>query len=460
LHRASHHDHLTNLYNRQGFDMRLGRALDEGTGKLAVMLINLDGFKPIVHHFGHAVGEILLRQVGARLQSMVRSEDVVARGEGDEYLLLFTDPGDAHTLTQMAQRVIDTIREPFLLEQGEIELSCSIGVSQYPEEPNPQRLVDHANEAMLTARSAGGSVHCLFKSGMERVVEHQVAMQRDLRHAVQRNEMALHYQPKIDGATGQLVGVEALLRWRHPERGMVSPAEFIPVAERFGLIGALGTWVLEEACRQARAWMDAGVEIAVAVNVSVHQLRQADLEAKVRHALSAHQIPPRLLVLEITESVAMENIEASLKVFDMLDGIGVQLSIDDFGTGYSSLSYLRRLPASQLKIDRCFVRDLDAVGLGQDARAIVEAVVRLAHALNLTVVAEGVETEAQAQVLRELGCDELQGFLFARPMPEFELLAWQVQRQTGARLVPPPPVAVAPPAEARVVSISGGLWAI
>jgi EAL domain-containing protein (putative c-di-GMP-specific phosphodiesterase class I) len=250
-------------------------------------------------------------------------------------------------------------------------------------------------------------------------------MQRDLRHAVARHELQLHFQPKLRADDGELAGVEALLRWHHPKRGMVSPAEFVPVAERFGLIGELGLWVLDDACRHLRRWHDAGVDIPVAINLSVHQLRQPDLEQRVREALSRHRVPARMLIMEITESVAMDDIEASLRVFDMLDQIGVRLAIDDFGTGYSSLSYLRRLPARQLKIDRSFVRDLDC---SLDAQAIVEAVVRLAHALGLKVVAEGVKTQDQADILARLQCDELQGFLFARPMPEHVLMSWLGQR--------------------------------
>ena len=455
LHHATCRDHLTHLPNRLGFDAALMAALDQREEpRLAVMVLNLDGFKPIMHRFGHAVGDNLLRQVAARLRAAVRDDDVVARAEGDEFLVLMVEPGDEHAMAQTAQRLSDAVRQPYLFEEGEIELTASMGVAVYPDEPNPLRLVDHATEAMLTARSAGGAVYCFFQAGMERMVERQVALQRDLRHAIDRQELTLHFQPKIDAHNGQLCGVEALLRWRHPERGMVSPGEFIPVAERFGLIGRLGTWVLDEACRQARVWMDAGVDIPVAVNVSVHQLRQADLEHKVREALRRHGVPARMLVLEITESVAMDNIEASLKVFDMLDAIGVQLSIDDFGTGYSSLAYLRRLPARQLKIDRCFVRDLDS-GCA-DAQAIVQAVVRLAHALGLKVVAEGVETESQAQALRDLECDELQGFLFARPMPEYELLAWQVQRRTGAPRVVAPAAPTVDSALPGVAVTAGG----
>ena len=419
---VANRDPLTQLLNRQGFDQALSQRAAEGGHRLAVMLINLDGFRVLVDHYGHAAGDALLRQVGARLRGLTRTEDVVARAEGDEFLLLVSQPGDGPAMAQLAQRVGDIVRQPYLINESELELTCSIGVSLYPEEPNPARLVDQAHEAWLAARSAGGAAHCVYAPGMGREVEAQVSLQRDLRHAVARGEMMLYYQPKLCSKTGELAGVEALLRWKHSERGMVSPAEFIPVAERFGLIGELGTWVLGEACRQVRVWLDAGLEIPVAVNVSVHQLRQTDLEARVRDALLRHHVPPRLLMLEITESVAMENIDASLKVFDMLAAIGVQLSIDDFGTGYSSLSYLRRLPATQLKVDRSFVRDLDDGTEG--SVAIVEAVVRLAHALKLHVVAEGVETESQALRLRELGCDELQGFLFAKPMAELDLLAW------------------------------------
>ena len=433
---AANRDPLTQLLNRQGFDLALEQAVAQGCKQMAVMLVNLDGFRPMVEHYGYAVGDALLRQVGNRLRGLVRSDDVVARVGGDEFLLLLHQPGDGPTTAHLAQRLGDVVRQPVVLEEADIELTCSIGVALYPDEPRAERLFDRANEALLAARGAGGAAHCVFESGMGREVQAQVLMQRDLRHAVERGEMMLHFQPKLQAMSGELAGVEALLRWRHPERGMVSPAEFIPVAERFGLIGELGTWVLDEACRQIRVWLDAGLEVPVAVNVSVHQLRQTDLEVRVRDALVRHQVPARLLTLEITESVAMENIDSSLRVFDMLDSIGVPLSIDDFGTGYSSLSYLRRLPATQLKVDRSFVRDLDDGSEG--SAAIVEAVVRLAHALKLKVVAEGVETQSQAARLRGLGCDELQGFLFARPMSPADLLTWLVQGPVGLSAWPAP----------------------
>jgi diguanylate cyclase len=420
-------DALTGLPNRAGFDAALHQAVQQPGMRLAVMVLSLDGFRPLVDLYGHPAAESVLRQVGARLRGMLRTEDLVARAEGEDFLLMLQHLGDRPAVAQLAQRLGDLVRQPLVLDAGELSLTASIGATLFPDEPQPARLIQHAGEALQVARSGGGAAQCLYEPGIERGVEAQVAMQRDLRHAVERGELCLHYQPKLVAQTGQLAGVEALLRWRHPARGFVSPAEFIPVAERFGLIGELGQWVLQEACRQVRAWTDAGLEIPVAVNVSVHQLRQADLPERVQRALADHQVPARLLTLEITESVAMENLDTSLRMFDMLASLGAHLSIDDFGTGYSSLAYLRRLPATQLKIDRSFVRDLDD---GTDgSKAIVQAVVHMAHALQLRVVAEGVETDTQAAQLCQLNCDEFQGFLFARPMPAEALVAWQAERQ-------------------------------
>jgi diguanylate cyclase len=245
--------------------------------------------------------------------------------------------------------------------------------------------------------------------------------QNDLRHAVELGQLQLYYQPKVDARDGRISGVEALLRWNHPERGMILPGVFIPLAERFGLIKGLNDWVIDEACRQIRAWADAGVRLRVAINLSVHQLRQDDLITRIQQALDRYHVEASQLLCEITESVAMEDIKATHRAFDGMGRRGVYLSIDDFGTGYSSLSYLRKLPARQLKIDRSFVKDLE---IDSDARAVVDAVVRLAHALGLDVVAEGVESAEQRDILLKLGCDELQGFFFAKPMPADAMLAW------------------------------------
>ena len=428
LEEASLRDAATGLPNRTGFEHQLRRIIDthdDHVLSLSVLRLNIDGFHAFMGTYGHHIGDGLIQTLSLRLQGLIREGDVLARSDTDEFLVACLGLSDEHVTAVLAQRLQDAVHEPCLVHDQEIAVSCSIGIARHPDSATAEQLMSHSNDAMLTARRAGGGVYCFFERGMDRIGAAQVEMQRDLRHAVARNELTLHFQPKLRATTGELAGVEALLRWNHPTRGMVSPAEFIPVAERFGLIGELGQWVIDEACRHLRVWHDLGLDIPVAVNLSVHQLRQPDLEQRVREALRRHRVPARMLIMEITESVAMEDIEASLRVFDMLDQIGVRLSIDDFGTGYSSLSYLRRLPARQLKIDRSFVRDLDS---SLDAQAIVEAVVRLAHALGLKVVAEGVETQDQADILAQLHCDELQGFLFARPMSEPTLMKWLGQR--------------------------------
>lgn len=434
LEEASQRDAVTGLPNRLGFEQQLRSVIDaprETALHLCVLRLNIDGFHAFAATYGHTLGDNLIHTLSLRLQGMVREGDVLARSDTDEFLLACRGAPDERTMAVLAQRLQDAIHVPCLIQDQDIVVSSSIGIARYPDSASAEQLIAHSNDAMLTARRAGGGVHCIYERGMDRASAAQVEMQRDLRHAVARNQLQLYFQPKLRADTGELAGVEALLRWHHPQRGMVSPAEFIPVAERFGLIGELGLWVLDEACRHVRLWHEASLDIPVAVNMSVHQLRQPDLEQRVREALKRHRVPARMLIMEITESVAMEDIEASMRVFDMLDQIGVRLSIDDFGTGYSSLSYLRRLPARQLKIDRSFVRDLDS---SLDAQAIVEAVVRLAHALGLKVVAEGVETQDQADILAQLHCDELQGFLFARPMAEQTLLNWLQQR---GKPVPP-----------------------
>ena len=430
LEEASLRDAATGLPNRTGFEQQVRQLIAESSDQLlhlSVLRLNIDGYHAFVGTYGHGVGDGLIQALALRLQGLIREGDVLARSDTDEFLLACRGLNDDHVTAVLAQRLQDAVHEPCLVQDQEIAVSCSIGVARYPDSTTPEQLMSHSNDAMLTARRAGGGVYCFFERGMDRVGAAQVEMQRDLRHAVARKQLELHFQPKLRASTGELAGVEALLRWHHPTRGLVGPAEFIPVAERFGLIGELGQWVIDEACRHLRVWHNLGLDIPVAVNLSVHQLRQPDLEQRVRDALRRHRVPARMLSMEITESVAMEDIEASLRVFEMLDHIGVRLSIDDFGTGYSSLSYLRRLPARQLKIDSSFVRDL---GSSLDAQAIVEAVVRLAHALGLKVVAEGVETQDQADILAQLHCDELQGFLFARPMAEHTLMKWLGQRGT------------------------------
>jgi diguanylate cyclase len=427
---AAQIDSATGMPNRLGFEQAMHKALaadNVARSGVCVMRLSLDNHQHVVDTFGQDHGDAVVRQLARRLQALVRDTDTLSRSDTDEFLLLAQGLDNEHVMAQVAQRISDALRSPCLVRDHDIVMNVSIGIARFPASSNAEQLLAHSRDAMLTARKAGGGVYCFYEPGMAQRGVEQIEMQRDLRHAIERNELQVHFQPKLRAHDNTLAGVEALLRWTHPVRGSVSPAQFIPVAERFGLIGELGLWVLDQACRHIRMWHDAGLNIPVAVNLSAHQLRQPDLEQRVREVLSRHRVPARMLIMEITESTAMDDIEGSLRVFDMLADIGVSLSIDDFGTGYSSLSYLRRLPARQLKIDRSFVKDL---AHSKDAQAIVEAVVRLSHALGLKVVAEGVETQSQADILAQLQCDELQGFLFAKPMPEGALLAWLVNRGT------------------------------
>ncbi|MBO9643370.1 MAG: bifunctional diguanylate cyclase/phosphodiesterase, partial [Pseudacidovorax sp.] len=374
----------------------------------------------------HSLGDAVLRDAADRLRAVARGTDTVARIGGDEFVVLMENVVYAADCTEVACKIVDAIREPFLVGQRPVQISASVGIVVYPDHGEKHKLVACADAAMYAAKRAGGGNYAMFESRMGTNAENQLSLQSDLRLAIQRGELQLHYQPKIDGKRNQIRGVEALLRWTHPTLGPISPLVFIPLAERFGLINPLGHWVIEEACHQLSQWEDEGLNMRVAINLSAHQLREPDLVVRIADALSRYRIQAEQLLCEITESVAMEDVATTQRVFDGLSHIGVFLAIDDFGTGYSSLSYLRQLPARQLKIDRSFVSDLET---SADARAVVDAVVRLSHALGLRVVAEGVETAGQRDILLGMGCDELQGFFFARPMPADQLLAWSLGRR-------------------------------
>jgi diguanylate cyclase (GGDEF)-like protein len=425
-------DPLTGMPNRMLFEDRLAHAVarsdraeeriaDRTQEKLGILFIDLDGFKPVNDSFGHSAGDAVLKEAAARLRAAARDSDTVARVGGDEFLLLMEDVGGLPDCVKLASRLVEELSRPFTVSSQQVQISCSIGVVLYPDHGHRDKLVANADVAMYAAKRMGGNTYALFESHMNAGALDQLSLQNDLRTALQYRQLELYYQPKVDGRRGQISGVEALLRWNHPKRGLVSPGVFIPIAERFGLINAIGNWVIEESCRQIEAWADAGVRMRVAINLSVHQLREDDLVTRISNALDKHHVEPSQFLCEITESVAMEDILATQRAFEGLARIGVYLSIDDFGTGYSSLSYLRQLPARQLKIDRSFVNDLESSG---DARAIVDAVIHLAHALSLKVVAEGVETSGQRDILLKFGCDELQGYYFAKPMPAAALLAW------------------------------------
>ena len=439
----AHSDPLTRMPNRLMFEERMAAALAKighapDACALAVMFIDLDGFKPVNDSFGHVAGDAVLREIGRRLQGIARPEDTVARVGGDEFLLMTVRPGHEAVAAAIAQRVLESLNEPLTLPNDVVvNLSASIGIVMYPEHGPHAKMIANADAAMYAAKRAGGSTYAFFEPRMELDVREQLALQNDLRHAIERHELQLYYQPKIHAKSGQITGVEALLRWQHPVRGFVGPSLFIPIAERFGLIGSIGNWVIDEACRQMSDWRRQGLRMRVAVNLSVHQLRQEDLVQRVRIAVDHFRVDPTLLTFEITESVAMEDTQETMRAFSQLANVGVSLSIDDFGTGYSSLSYLRKLPAKQLKIDQSFVQDL---GTSPDALAVVDAVIKLAHALGLHVVAEGVETARQRDILLTLDCDELQGFLFARPMAARLLTLWAMgESRTVSHTTPDAP---------------------
>jgi diguanylate cyclase (GGDEF)-like protein len=430
---SASHDPLTGLASRLTLEDQLASAAlraEARQRRLALFYIDLDGFKAINDSCSYRVGDGLLREVAVRLLTIARSTDTIARIGADEFLMLVDGDPDSAAATLVAERVRQALQKPYQLPGREVRLSCSIGIVLYPDHGSRARLIARADAAMLAAKRAGGNMHCFFEPTMEHNAQDAIDLQRDLRRAIEtRTGLELHYQPKIDGRTGEVTGAEALLRWHHPDRGVVSPTVFVPIAERFGLIGALGQWVLDEACRQMQSWRAEGLNLRLAINLSVHQLRQSDLVERIKGSVDRHGVSPDSLTFEITESAAMEDPQASLRLFERLAQVGFHLSIDDFGTGYSSLSYLRKLPATQLKIDRSFVQDVDREF---DARSIVRAVIKLSHALGLSVVAEGVETIAQQDILKRMGCDELQGFLYARPMPAHQLQIWLQGHDTPA----------------------------
>ena len=431
-------DNLTGLPTRLFFEGRLQHAAKKCDAKstlLAVLFIDLDGFKPVNDTFGHSSGDRVLEQVGRRMKAIARGAGVAARVGGDEFLLLAPAVADRHTVAQLAARLIDALSQPYKIDDREVAISCSVGIAMYSEQCDANKLIARADAAMYAAKRAGGARHCFYAPEMDVDVQQNFDLLRDLRQALAKDELELFFQPKIDVRSGKVTAAEALIRWNHPTRGMMMPAHFIPLAERSGLIGPLGNWVIEAACKQARAWRDKGLRMRVAINLSAHQMRQDDIVDRISEALARHRIHPSVLTCEITETAAMEDTGATQETFRRLGELGAHLSIDDFGTGYSSLSYLRKLPAEELKIDRSFIMDLEH---SADARAVVDAVIKLAHALGLKVVAEGVENQRQQTVLVGMKCDEMQGFLFAKPMSARALMLWAINdRSEGATTFKP-----------------------
>ena len=415
-------DALTGLMSRPEFEHAMEKAAlaaDRHGTALALLCVGLDDFGPLNDAYGHQVGDAVLLQAAQRLAANSVPSLALSRLGGDEFALLL--PGGVAEAGTAAQEMLRALQRPFTADGLELQLGASVGIALYPDHGSRPRLLAHAALAMRSVKQVGGGGHAFYDPALAVDQREQAELLQALRHAVERGQLQLVYQPKVDARSLQITAAEALLRWQHPQRGTISPTVFIPLAERHGLICAIGRWVFEEACRQAAEWREKGLRMRVAVNVSGYQLRQDDLVDQLQTTLRRHGIPPGRLTVEITESVAMEDTAHTRAAFERLREAGLHVSIDDFGTGHSSLATLRRLPAAELKIDRAFVVDL---GQSERARSIVKAVVQMARTLELHVVAEGVETEAQRDVLVELGCDELQGYLFAKPMSAAALALW------------------------------------
>jgi diguanylate cyclase (GGDEF)-like protein/PAS domain S-box-containing protein len=431
LMQLAHYDVLTRLPNRALFYDRMKQALAQAKRNqwtVGVMFIDLDRFKNVNDTLGHSVGDQLLQQVSERLSKSVRAGDTVGRLGGDEFAIVLSNFSSAQDANLVAQKIMAEFDEPFRLEGSDIYVTASIGITLYPNDSLDQdTLIKNADAAMYRAKEAGRNSYQFYTSGMnERAVE-TLSLESNLRRALERNEFLLHFQPKASVTDGHIIGTEALLRWQHPERGLLSPGEFMPVLEETGLIAPAGNWVLRSVCAQIKAWERQGIVLLpVAVNLSARQFIARDFGPTIRRLLEEHKIDPILLELEITESSLMTNTEDAARTLEYLSALGVGLAIDDFGTGYSSLSYLKRFPLDALKIDRSFVRDITN---DVDDATITRAVISMAHNLSLKVIAEGVETEAQLAFLAEHGCDQIQGYYFSRPLPADECGEWLKQKR-------------------------------
>ncbi|GAB4089865.1 bifunctional diguanylate cyclase/phosphodiesterase [Hydrogenophaga soli] len=413
------HDALTDLPNRTQLHESMAMALAEAVGEqagIALMFLDLDHFKNINDTLGHDVGDQLLQQVAHRLQNNLDARDTVSRQGGDEFTVLLKQAANPARVAMIAQRLIDVVSQPFTVGEHELQVGVSIGISTYPHDgADIGTLLKNADTAMYQAKAAGGGAYQFFTPEMNAHILERVAMENSLRQAIRNHEFHLHYQPQVDGRTGKLLGLEALIRWQHPQQGNIPPARFIPIAEESNLINAIGEWVLRETCRQSRAWVDQGLPpVVVAVNLSAVQFRQRNLVDQVSSALAATGLDPCWLELEITESAFIHDTDRIVELLTELRQLGVKLSVDDFGTGYSSLGYLKRLPFDKIKIDQSFVRDLPG---SEDDAAITRAIIGIAESLNKEVIAEGVETARQRAHLLQQGCVQMQGYHFSRPVP-------------------------------------------
>jgi diguanylate cyclase (GGDEF)-like protein/PAS domain S-box-containing protein len=435
---SAEHDYLTGLPNRLLLNDRLGQAIAlakrNGT-RVAVLFLDMDGFKHINDSLGHSAGDKLLQSISSRLLDCVRAPDTVSRQGGDEFIVLLQEIAQPEDAAIAAKRLLKSISETYFMVQHHLHITTSIGVSIFPDDgPDAETLIKNADTAMYQAKENGRQGYQFFKPAMNvRAVERQ-SIEEELRRALERNEFSLHYQPKINLATGDITGAEALLRWTHPIRGSISPAQFIPIAEDSGLILPIGAWVAREACLQAQAWVQSGLPSGtMAINVSAVEFRNENFLEGLFAILAETGLDPRLLELEVTESVLMKNAELAASILQALREKGVRVAIDDFGTGYSSLSYLRKFPLDALKIDQSFIRQ---IAESPDETTIVTAIINMGQSLRLRVIAEGVETAEDLAFLRRHDCDEAQGYYFSRPVPAEQfaalLKAEQINRASQA----------------------------
>ncbi|MFA5214967.1 EAL domain-containing protein [Sulfuricurvum sp.] len=413
----AHHDALTGLPNRilakDRTEQIIAHAKRTGS-KAAILFIDLDGFKSINDSMGHSVGDAVLKNIASRLMEGIRASDTISRQGGDEFLLILSDIEEANNIITIAEKLLQEFDKPFTIAGQALSISASIGIALYPENGESfEALLQSADTAMYQAKESGKNTYCFYTQQMNHNLIGQFKLQNDLRSALQNTEFVLFYQPQIDLAENRITGAEALIRWQHPQMGMIPPMSFIPLAESSGIIVQIGEWVIHEACHQAAQWEKEGKEITVAVNISAVQFKRGNLEAIVKNALESSGLNPKLLELELTESILINDVENILKTVQILKGLGIQLSIDDFGTGYSSLAYLKRFAVDKLKIDQSFVREILT---DQEDAAIVKTIIQMAKSLNLKTIAEGVEDAQVLAVVDSYGCDEVQGYHFAKPM--------------------------------------------
>ena len=431
------HDSLTSLPNRETFNGLLHYAIETARRhqrRFAVLFIDLDRFKVINDSLGHEAGDMLLVEIANRLRHTLRSSDVVARLGGDEFVVILEEAAESHDVERITRDLLSVLSEPLQLSGHECHTTASIGIAMYPSDgADVQTLTKNADMAMYLAKEDGKNGFRFFTKEIKTQSIERLTLESALRRALDRDQFALHYQPKVDMATGQITGVEALLRWTHPDLGVLPPAQFIPLAEETGLIVPIGRWVLGEACAQNMAWQRRGLRpVSMAVNLSPRQFLDEDLLQDIDEALAASGMSPVLLQLEVTESMVMRNVSRAVKVLDAIQTRGIRLAIDDFGTGYSSMSLMKQFPIDTIKIDRSFVRDLPD---DSEDKAITQAIISMGKALGMTIVAEGVETAEQEAFLRDHACDEMQGFLFSKPVPSQQL----------AELLRSAPLLISPP---------------